>query len=219
MRCVTTTRRPLAVMPVTGNEAGNLRRHTASKNNYSRPCRKKQSRFGTLKGPLQLFHRFFWPKSGVKLKPSHDQRHQLSSVHRDKDLVVVHPLTHSGSRGLPGVQCDPVTPPMESRRDPPPFAMTGEGSADTVRGFQTTAHAARRARPVVPTRIFPSSICGALPNQPVLTSLPKVHVTQVRETDPFQKPLPTTDELPFWAMRDVLPELMMTSETAVGSRP
>jgi hypothetical protein len=132
MRCVTTTRRPLAVMPVMGNEAGNLRRHTASKNNYSRPCRKKQSRFGTLKGPLQLFHRFFWPKSGVKLKPSHDQRHQLSSVHRDKDLVVVHPLTHSGSRGLPGVQCDPVTPPMESRRDPPLFAMTGEGSADTV---------------------------------------------------------------------------------------
>ena len=36
--------------------------------------------------------------------------------------------------------------------------------------------------------------------------------------DPFEKPLPTRDELPYWSMREVLPELLETEETAVRPR-
>lgn len=109
---------------------------------------------------------------------------------------------------------------MESRRDP--LAETSEVSDDTVRAGAVsgeTGTGASRAPPSSRQRIIPlgRTRADSRPRPSRADTPPPRERPQVIR-DPFEKPLPTRDELPYWSMREVLPELLETEETAVRPR-
>ena len=114
----------------------------------------------------------------------------------------------------------PAQATMESRRDP--LAETSEVSDDTVRAGAVsgeTGTGASRAPPSSRQRIIPlgRTRADSRPRPSRADTPPPRERPQVIR-DPFEKPLPTRDELPYWSMREVLPELLETEETAVRPR-
>ena len=114
----------------------------------------------------------------------------------------------------------PAQATMESRRDP--LAETSEVSDDTVRAGAVsgeTGTGASRAPPSSRQRIIPLGRprADSRPRPSRADTPPPRERPQVIR-DPFEKPLPTRDELPYWSMREVLPELLETEETAVRPR-
>ena len=105
---------------------------------------------------------------------------------------------------------------MELHRDP--SSGMSELSDDTVR-VMVVSFPDRRPVPTAPRPHHHSprdAILGRTSPVPNSTLPPVPHSPQ-SAYDPFEKPLPSSDEQPFWSLRDVLPELMETQEVKVRS--